>query len=91
MRKLIVKIVLAALPALWNVLGAQNVALSTNLAGYAFLGTMNVEASYALAQHWSVLSSAQVKRTFPRRVRTVSSLAQRCCTAKGTRLPSKVG
>ena len=54
MRKLIVKIVLAALPALWNVLGAQNVALSTNLAGYAFLGTMNVEASYALAQHWSV-------------------------------------
>ena len=54
MRKFIIKMLLVILPALWTVLGAQNLALSTNLAGYAFLGTMNVEASYALAQHWSV-------------------------------------
>ena len=54
MRKLIIRIVIAFIPALWTAAGAQNVALSTNLAGYAFLGTMNLEASYALAQHWSV-------------------------------------
>ena len=54
MRKLIIRIVIAFIPALWTAVGAQNVALSTNLAGYAFLGTMNLEASYALAQHWSV-------------------------------------
>lgn len=34
--------------------GAQNLALSTNMAGYAFLGTMNMEASYGVAQHWSL-------------------------------------
>ena len=33
---------------------AQNMAISTNIMGYAYLGTMNAEASYALAQHWSV-------------------------------------
>lgn len=33
---------------------AQNIALSTNVAGYAFLGTMNMEASYGVAQHWSL-------------------------------------
>ena len=50
----IVMIVLAVITAFQASVFAQNVALSTNLAGYAFLGTMNLEASYALAQHWSV-------------------------------------
>ena len=54
MKRLIIKILLALVPVVWTFSGAQNLAVSTNLAGYAFLGTMNVEASYALAQHWSV-------------------------------------
>ena len=33
---------------------AQNASLSTNLAGYAQLGTLNCEASYAVARHWSL-------------------------------------
>ena len=33
---------------------AQRVSVSTNLLGYAQLGTMNVEASYAVARKWSV-------------------------------------
>ena len=33
---------------------AQNVAVSTNIADYANLGTINAEASYALARHWSI-------------------------------------
>lgn len=36
-----------------QLLGAQELALSTNVLGYADFGTMNVEASYALSQHWS--------------------------------------
>ena len=35
-------------------LAAQEVALSTNLADYAALGTMNMEATYGFARHWSV-------------------------------------
>ena len=33
---------------------AQNASLSTNLASYAQLGTLNCEASYAVARHWSL-------------------------------------
>ena len=33
---------------------AQSVSVSTNVMGYVNLGTMNLEASYALAQHWSL-------------------------------------
>ena len=33
---------------------AERFALSTNLLGYAQLGTMNVEASYAVARKWSL-------------------------------------
>ena len=33
---------------------AQNASVSTNLAGYAQWGTMNCEASYAVARHWSL-------------------------------------
>lgn len=32
---------------------AQNMSLSTNLLGYAELGTLNMEASYGFARHWS--------------------------------------
>lgn len=34
--------------------GARNFALSTNVLGYADLGTLNLEASYGVARHWSV-------------------------------------
>lgn len=32
---------------------AQNMSLSTNLLGYAELGTLNMEASYGFSRHWS--------------------------------------
>lgn len=32
----------------------QELSLSTNTLDYAYLGTMNMEGSYAIAQHWSV-------------------------------------
>lgn len=35
-------------------LGAQNLSLSTNLADIAAGGTMNLEAAYGFARHWSV-------------------------------------
>lgn len=35
-------------------LSAQELSLSTNLADYAALGTMNMEATYGFARHWSV-------------------------------------
>lgn len=34
--------------------GARNFALSTNVLGYADLGTLNLEASYGVARHWSI-------------------------------------
>jgi len=37
----------------------QNWAVSTNLAGYAALGTMNLDVSYALRQHWSIEAGAR--------------------------------
>ena len=36
------------------VCGAQEFALSTNVLDYANLGTMNLQASYGVARHWSV-------------------------------------
>lgn len=39
--------------------GAQKVAVSTDVVSYLNLGTMNIEASYALAQHWSVTAGAK--------------------------------
>lgn len=38
---------------------AQKVSLSTNLLGYAELGTLNVDASYALAQKWSLVAGVR--------------------------------
>ena len=37
----------------------QEFAISTNLVDYANLGTLNVEASYGVAQHWSVDAGAK--------------------------------
>ena len=47
---------LCALAALLlsSITRAQNVALSTNLASIADFGTLNMEASYAVSQHWSL-------------------------------------
>ena len=47
-------IILSALFAAAAGASAQNAALSTNIMGYANLGTLNMEASYAIAQHWSL-------------------------------------
>jgi len=45
---------------------AQNASLSTNLAGYANFGTLNCEASYAVARHWSMTAGARYNPfTFP--------------------------
>lgn len=37
---------------------AQNCSMSTNLAGYAWYGTMGVEAGLGLAQHWTATAGA---------------------------------
>ena len=44
----------AVLLALSSALYAQKASVSTNLLGYAALGTMNVDASYAVSRHWSL-------------------------------------
>lgn len=44
----------AVLLALSSALYAQKASISTNLLGYAALGTMNVDASYAVSRHWSL-------------------------------------
>ena len=61
---------------------AQKAAVSTNFADFAFLGTVNAEAQYAVAQNWSVAlsggynpwtyNSSDVDRQFQRRRRNVS-------------------
>lgn len=38
---------------------AQEFSISTNLLGYAELGTMNAEASYALSRHWGLIASVR--------------------------------
>ena len=38
---------------------AQEFSLSTDLLGYARLGTMNVDASYALSRRWSLVAGAR--------------------------------
>lgn len=40
-------------------LRAQELALSTNFADYAELGTLNLEASYGVARNWSVSAGAK--------------------------------
>lgn len=38
---------------------AQKFSIATNLLDYANLGTLNLDFSYALSQHWSVVASAK--------------------------------
>lgn len=38
---------------------AQKVSVSTNLLDYICLGTFNVDASYSLSQHWSIVAGAR--------------------------------
>lgn len=38
---------------------AQNVAVGTNLADYASLGTLNVSADYGVARHWTIVANAR--------------------------------
>ena len=53
MKKL--RMLMAAVPLLLgHGLAAQDFALSTNVLGYADFGTLNIEASYAVARHWSL-------------------------------------
>lgn len=42
-----------------NPVSAQRVSLSTNLMDYAFLGTLNAEASYSLSQHWCLTAGVR--------------------------------
>lgn len=39
--------------------GAQELSVSTNLADYAMGGSLNLEASYGVARHWSVNAGAK--------------------------------
>ena len=58
-RKAACFLTLGLLLATAGVSGAQELSLSTNFADYAQSGTLNLEAGYGLARHWSV--SAGVK------------------------------
>ena len=51
--------ILGLLLATAGVSGAQDLSVSTNIVDYARTGTLNLEAGYGLARHWSV--SAGVK------------------------------
>ena len=42
----------------WNASG-QRVSLSTDILGYVNLATLNAEASYAVARHWSVTATVR--------------------------------
>lgn len=52
-KKLVLFVLLVALsPCIYG----QKISVSTNVLGYAGLGTMNVDASYAFSRHWSVVA-----------------------------------
>lgn len=38
---------------------AQKVSISTNIIGYASLGTLNAEASYSVSRRWSIVAGAK--------------------------------
>ena len=47
------------LSVLFNDMSARRFSLSTNLLDYARLGTLNLDASYAVSRHWSVAAGAR--------------------------------
>ena len=57
MKKTIVQLVLAL--ALCGTAMAQEMSLSTNVADYISGGTLNMEAAYGFARHWSVSAGAK--------------------------------
>lgn len=78
-------IIILALAVLPHCAGAQEFAVPTNLADYADLGTLNLEASYGIARHWSLVAGAKYNpftynpdsdRTVQKRQRSVSAGAR---------------
>ena len=61
MKRLAVKTVLLAILSVSvpGIAGAQQFSVSTNVMGYVDFGTLNMEASYAFARHWSVTAGAR--------------------------------
>lgn len=51
--------ILGLLLATAGVSRAQELSVSTNLADYATAGTLNIEAGYGFARHWSVYAGAK--------------------------------
>lgn len=59
MRRLIRILFVLVLFAAARPASAQKFSISTDLLGYARLGTMNVDASYAVARRWSLIAGAR--------------------------------
>ncbi len=59
MRKTILITIALLLQALPHCAEAQEFSVSTNLADYADLGTLNLEASYGIARHWSLVAGVK--------------------------------
>lgn len=61
MKRLAVKTVLLAIlsVSISGIVRAQQFSVSTNVMGYVDFGTLNMEASYAFARHWSVTAGAR--------------------------------
>lgn len=55
MKRVIVFLLLAISPAIY----AQKASISTNLLGYASLGTLNLDVSFALSRRWSLMAGAR--------------------------------
>ena len=53
------KILTAMFILLSQLLNAQKISISTNLLGYAALGTMNAEISYSVSRRWSIVAGAR--------------------------------
>lgn len=56
MKRIVICLALVLLPL---VASAQKVGISTDLLGYAHLGTMNAEFSYSLSQRWSMTAGVR--------------------------------
>lgn len=54
--KILLSVLFAVLPL---VTYGQKASVSTNLLGYAALGTLNIDASYAVSRHWSIVAGAR--------------------------------
>lgn len=59
MKRILIIIMCVTLSSFLERVSAQQVALSTNLAGYLDFGTLNAEASVSLARRWTLVTSAR--------------------------------